>query len=90
MKEKSELRLKWGTIKGWSSATEECISLLKEYHAEPVSWGAAQQSDTPHQKELILKMIDAFDTIYLDWDGKYVTKSEAKEYILNYGRKETL
>jgi len=26
--------------------------------------------------------------IYLDWDGKYVTKEEAKEYVMNYGKKE--
>ena len=84
--EKSELTLKWGTLKGWSNASEECIAILKEYHAEPVSCGAAQQSDTPNQKELILKMIDAFDLIYLDWDAKYVTKAEAKEYIKNYKR----
>jgi hypothetical protein len=25
------------------------------------------------------------DTIYLDWDGKDVSKQEAKEYVLNYG-----
>lgn len=87
MSNKSVLTLKWGTLKGWSDATEECISILKEYHAEPTTWGAAQQRDTPKQKECIIRMIDAFDLIYLDWDAKYVSKDEAKEYILNYGKK---
>lgn len=83
-KEQSELILKWGTLKGWSNATDECMKLLKAYHDQPVSMGAATQSDTPEQKELLMKMIDVFDLIYLDWDGEYVSKQKAKEYLTNY------
>jgi len=44
--------------------------------------------DTDRQKQLILQIIDAVnaDQIYLDWDGEYVSKEKAKEYILNYGK----
>lgn len=40
------------------------------------------------QIELICQMIDAVDceTIYLDWDGKHVSKDEAKKYVNDYKR----
>lgn len=46
------------------------------------------QRDTASQKQAICDIIDALDndTVYLDWDGKYVSKSEAKKYIREYGQ----
>jgi hypothetical protein len=33
-----------------------------------------------------LKLIDLVDEIWLDWEDKQVSKEEAKEYVLNYGK----
>jgi hypothetical protein len=86
----NELTLKWGTLKAWNFHTEKAIKLLTEYGELGSSMGAAQQRDTPRQKEIICELIDECDDpqgIYLDWDGEYVTKERAKEYVLQYGKK---
>ena len=83
------LTLKWGTLKGWNLNEDgEAFKLLKRYNEDPTSFSAMAQHDTDHQKAMILEMIDVIDCdqIYLDWDGKYVSKEEAKEYITNYGK----
>jgi hypothetical protein len=83
------LTLKWGTLKSWDfSNNEKAVELMKQYVAIGSAMGAAQQRDTPEQKELICQMIDAVDCekIYLDWDGKYVSKDEAKKYVQDYKR----
>ena len=50
---------------------------------------AMMQRDTPEQKEIICKLIDLMPgEIYLAWDGKYVSKDDAKQYVLNYGQKK--
>lgn len=85
---KEFLTLKWGTLKSWEfTEGGKAHELLKKYADLGMSYGAAQQKDTPEQKELICRIIDAVDaeTIYLDWDGKDVSKEEAKEYVKNYG-----
>jgi hypothetical protein len=49
------------------------------------SMGAATQRDTPEQKEIICQLIDGCaGEIYLDWDGVYVSKEKAKEYVRGY------
>jgi hypothetical protein len=80
------LTLKWGTLKAWDLKTESSKAVLKEYIEIGSSMSAMAQEDTPAQKHLICKLIDVLDaeTIYMDWTGEYVTKEEAKEYILNY------
>lgn len=83
------LTLKWGTMKGWKFNPDgEAFKLLKRYNEDPTSFSAMAQHDTDHQKEMILQIIDALDSdqIYLDWDGKYVSKEEAKRYIREYGQ----
>lgn len=82
------ITLKWGTLKSWHLHSEKGQKLLKEYLELGSSFGVAQQEDSPEQKELICKMIDecSVDEIYLDWDGKYVSKEEAKKYVLDYGK----
>lgn len=85
------LTLKWGTLKSWKfSGNEAAIALYKEYCAIGSSVSAMTQHDTPRQKEILCELIDLCDgdTIYLEWDGKDVPKQEAKEYVLNYGKKE--
>ena len=86
---KDYLTLKWGTLKGWDfSHNKKAAALLKKYVALGSAMGAMQQRDTPEQKELICQMIDAVDCeqIYLDWDGKYVSKDDAKRYVQDYKR----
>jgi hypothetical protein len=84
------LTLKWGTLKAWNVTSEKGREALKRYIDIGASASAMAQSDTPEQKELICQMIDECldpQGIYLDWDGKYVSKDEAKEYVRNYDRK---
>jgi len=82
------ITLKWGTLKAWTIKTPEAKALLEKWANLGYSYGAMTQHDTPEQKELLCQMIDAsnVETVYLDWDGKEVSKQEAKEYIHNYGK----
>ena len=83
------LLLKWGTIKGWELTTEKSKGIVKRYIDSGVSYGAAQQRDTPEQKQMICELIDAIDgEIENDWTGETMTKDEAKDYVLNYGTKK--
>jgi len=82
--EKEYLTLKWGTLKAWSFNSDKAKELLKEYGEIGRSMSAMMQKDTPRQKEIICELIDIgnFETVYLDWDGKDVSKEEAKKYII--------
>ena len=82
------LVLKWGTLKRWQFDSDEGKALMKEYYEIGSSVSAMQQHDTPRQKEIICELIDLCDgdTIYLDWDGKDVSKQEAKDYVMKYNR----
>lgn len=82
------LTLKWGTLKAWNLTSEKGRKLLEKYGSLGCSFGAMQQRDTPEQKELICQMIDecGADEIYLDWDGEYISKEEAKKYVMEYGK----
>lgn len=88
----SILRLKWGTLKGWNfeghPKHDDAIKILKEYHEIGASASVMMQKDTERQKELILSLIDLCEDgdIFLDWDGQYITKEEAKKYINTYDR----
>jgi hypothetical protein len=81
------LSLKWGSLKAWSLNNKRTLELLRKWHDLGVCASAMAHTDTPEQKEIVCQIIDAVDceTIYLDWDGKHVSKEEAKEYVLNYG-----
>lgn len=82
------LSLKWGSLKSWDIHNPETVALVRQWAAIGANISAAMQKDTPEQKELIYKIIDAVDCdkIYLDWDSKYVSKAEAKEYVRTYGK----
>ena len=82
------LVLKWGTLKRWEFTSEKGKTLMKEYFEIGSSVSAMSQRDTPRQKEIICELINECDgdTIYLDWDGKDVSKQEAKDYVMNYNR----
>ena len=83
---RNKITLKWGTLKGWSLKTDEAKQLLQKYNEEPVSFSVMMQRDTETQKDIIIKLIDVCDEIHLEWDGKSVSREEAKDYILNYGK----
>jgi len=61
---------------------------LKRWAKDGVSMSAAMQRNTPAQKQAICDLIDAgdFETVYLDWDEKEVSKEEAKKYVMEYGQ----
>ena len=83
---KDHLTLKWGTLKSWNFTSDKGKELLKKYFDLGSSMSAMLQHDTPEQKELICQLIDEgdFETVYLDWDDKEISKEEAKEYVNNY------
>lgn len=83
---KESLSLKWGTLKGWEFHSEKAKKLLKEYGNIGHCISVALQRDTPRQKEIICELIDIgnFDKVFLDWDGVFVSKEEAKKYVMNY------
>lgn len=82
------LTLKWGTLKAWNLTSAKGQELLRKWFELGSSASAMMQRDTPEQKELICQMIDecGANEIYLDWDGKYVSKAEAKRYVMEYKR----
>ncbi len=87
--QENRLSLKWGTLKSWKFTSDKGRALLKEYGEIGSAYGAMQQRDTPRQKEIICELIDECDgdAIYLEWDGKDVSKEEAKHYVMNYNIK---
>jgi hypothetical protein len=80
------LTLKWGTLKSWHLHSEKGQALMKRYHELGASLSGMAQRDSAEQKALICQMIDECNapTIYLDWDGRNVSKDEAKRYVMEY------
>lgn len=82
------ITLKWGTLKGWNVAEEnaEAKNLLAEYIRLGASMSAMAQKDTVEQRRILRDLVSLPDMkIYLDWDGKYVTATEAIAYLDEYG-----
>lgn len=83
------LTLKWGSLKAWDLKTEASLAAAQKYFdAGDVCMSAALQKDNSEQKAAICELIDALDNdqVYLCWDGIYVSKQEAKAYVMNYGK----
>lgn len=82
---KEYLTLKWGTLKFWNLG-DWAKDLMEEYDKIGSCMSATLQKDTPRQKEIICELIDKgkFKKVYLDWEGKNVSKEEAKKYVMNY------
>lgn len=78
------LTLKWGTVKSWALESDEAVAALQKWADMGVSMSAADQKDTPEQKQALIEAIDHMDEIWLDWEDKQVTKEEAKKYVLEY------
>lgn len=85
----NKLTLKWGTLKSWDFDKKEAKALLKEYTKIGASMSCMTQRDTQRQKEIICQLIDLADgDIFLEWDGEFVSKDKAKEYVRNYGKSD--
>ena len=79
------LTLKWGTLKGWDLKSDKSLELMKRYVDLGMSLGAMSQRDTPEQIDIICELIDAIDgEIWNDWEGKVMTKDDAKDYVREY------
>lgn len=91
-KEKMDyLCLKFGSLKEWSFHSKKAKKLLNEFSKIGIaSGGLIMHENTNRQKEIICELIDEgnFNKVFLDWDGKFVSKERAKKYITNYGSKE--
>lgn len=82
------LSLKWGTVKGWDNLTDKSVSILERFFVDGVCMSAAMDHPDDARKAILCELIDQLDgQVYLDWDGKYVSKDEAKKYVTEYGRK---
>jgi hypothetical protein len=85
--ENEELTLKWGTLKGWDLKSEKSMTKLEKYLEFGSSVSAMAQNDTDEQKVALCDLIDTIDgTIYNDWDGVYMSKEDAKKYVMEYGK----
>jgi hypothetical protein len=79
------LLLKWGTLKAWRVKNARAMELLQKYHELGSSMSAAEQRDTPEQKQIICDLIDCIDgEIRSDWSGETLSKEDAKKYVLEY------
>jgi len=88
MNEKEKLTLKWGTVKGWDNLSEKSQAIMARYFEDGVPSSCATDRPDADRKQILCELINQLEgTIFLDWDGKFVTKDEAKEYITTYGAK---
>lgn len=71
--------LKWGKLEMRNLSNNDVIEMMKivdELRDKPCG-----------MKDIICKLIDAVtEPILLEWDNRYVSKDEAKEYVMNYGK----
>lgn len=82
-----EIRLKWGTIKYIDIDVSNIAAkkALARYNEDPSMVSVMAQRDTPNQKQAICDLIDALNCEpYLSWDGRHVSKEEAKKYVMEY------
>lgn len=86
------LVLKWGTLKEWNFHSKKALKLLKEYGKIGSNFSAMLQKDTQRQKEIICELIDEgdFDKVFLDWEGKNISKEKAKKYVMSYNNQSYL
>lgn len=87
----NHLTLKWGTLKGYNFKDQDCLNLVWKYQELGQNYSSMRQNDTDEQEKLLCDLCDLVEkvdgTIYLDWDGKYVTAEEAKTYLREYAKK---
>lgn len=82
------LLLKWGTVKGWNNLSEASGKILERYFADGVPLSCAMDHPDEARKVVLCELIDQIDgTIHNDWEGKDMSKDEAKKYVMEYGRR---
>jgi hypothetical protein len=83
--------LKWGTVKGWcfeKDCNQKAFSLLQEY-MEEMPLGCATHRPDDEKRKILCNVVDVFTgDIQNDWTGEIMSKEQAKEYIINYGKGE--
>lgn len=82
----NSLTLKWGSVKAWKLDTPEAQAAIQKWADGGVPTSAIMHRDTPEQKQALIEAIDQMDEIWLAWEGKKVSREEAKEYVRNYRR----
>lgn len=86
--EEEHILFKWGSLKSWNLKSEKGKELLRKYIGLGSSASVMLQHDTEEQKEIICQMIDECSgSLSNDWDGNKYTKQQAKDYVMNYGKK---
>jgi hypothetical protein len=81
------LLLKWGTVKGWDDLSDKSFEILQRFFADGVSMSCAMDKPDDDRKAILCELIDQFDgEIQNDWSGKMMSKDEAKQYVMDYGR----
>lgn len=88
MSDRHTLKLKWGTLKGWSVPDGKPFELLQEFFAEDSTLSAMDDRPDERRRKILCDLIDSadWDRIQNDWSGEEYTKEEAKAYIMNYGK----
>lgn len=86
MVSKEQLDLKWGTVKGWKHLSEKSVEIMQRYFADGMPLSAMGDRPTADRREILCELIDQLDgEIWNDWDGKTMSKDEAKKYVREYG-----
>lgn len=82
------LTLKWGTVKGWDDLSEKSQAIMERYFADGVPLSCMSDHPTEDRKAVLCELIDQLDgEIWNDWEGKEMSKDEAKKYVLEYGKR---
>jgi predicted DNA-binding protein YlxM (UPF0122 family) len=82
------LTLKWGTVKGWDEMSEKSQAILQRYYADGMSMSAMSDKPDAARRAILCELIDQLDgEIWNDWEGRQMTKDEAKKYVTEYGVK---
>lgn len=87
MNEADYLLLKWRSLKSWRVSNRKAQEALEEFLKIGVPSSLITHHPTDRQKELLCVVIDECNgTIQEDWDGKMLTKDQAKAYIMHSGK----
>lgn len=79
------LTLKWGTVKGWDELSEKSQAIMERYFADGVPMSAMGDRPDADRKAILCELIDQLEgEIWNDWEGREMSKDEAKEYVRNY------
>lgn len=84
------LLLKWGTVKGWGNLSEKSQEIMKRFFADGVSMPTMADRPGEDRKAVLCELIDQLDgEIQNDWSGEQFSKDQAKDYVMNYGKRAT-